>query len=207
MGLKICQAAAEVAPFAKTGGLGDVVAGLSRALGRRGHDVRVFLPFYSRVAKLDFPFVAVDFLRDIEVSLGARRFTFSVMTTKLPGSDVDVYFVHCPALYHHATIYSGDWDEYLRFALLSRAALECCQRMSFAPDVVHVHDWHTALVPVYLKTIYSWDRLFDRTASVLTLHNLGYTGTFGAGIVDELGLGAHAQFLHQEDLAVGPQKQ
>ena len=203
MALRICQAAAEVAPFAKTGGLGDVVAGLSRALGRRGHDVRVFLPFYARVAKLDFPFVAVDFLKDVEIALGARRFTFSVLTTKLPESAVDVYFVHCPALYHHDAIYSGEWDEYLRFALLSRATLECCQRMGFAPDVVHVHDWHTALVPVYLKTIYSWDRLFDRAASVLTLHNLGYTGTFGAGIVDELGLGAHAQFLHQEDLAAG----
>jgi starch synthase len=203
VGLRVCQAAAEVAPFAKTGGLGDVVAGLSRALGRRGHDVRVFLPFYSRVAKLDFPFVAVDFLKDIEIPLGSRRFTFSVLTTRLPDSAVDAYFVHCPALFHHDAIYSGDWDEYLRFALLSRATLECCQRMGFAPDVVHVHDWHTALVPVYLKTIYSWDRLFDRAASVLTLHNLGYTGTFGAGIVDELGLGAHAQFLHQEDLAAG----
>jgi len=201
--MKICQSAAEVAPFAKTGGLGDVVAGLSRALARRGHDVRVFLPFYSRVAKLPYPFVAVDFLKDIEVPLGTRRFTFSVLTTKLPDSGVDAYFVHCPALYHHDAIYSGDWDEYLRFALLSRATLECCQRMGFAPDVVHVHDWHTALVPVYLKTIYSWDRLFDRSASVLTLHNLGYTGTFGAGIVDELGLASHGQFLHQEDLAAG----
>ena len=88
--MKICQSAAEVAPFAKTGGLGDVVAGLSRALGRRGHDVRVFLPFYSRVAKLDFPFVAVDFLKDIEVPLGDRRFTFSILTTKLPDSAVRI---------------------------------------------------------------------------------------------------------------------
>ena len=101
MPLRICQIAAEVTPFAKTGGLGDVAAGLSRALGKQGHDVRVFLPFYARVVKLDFPFVAVDFQRDVEIHLGARKFTYSVFTARLPDSAVDVYFVHCPALYHH----------------------------------------------------------------------------------------------------------
>jgi len=203
MGHRICQAASECAPFAKTGGLGDVVAGLSRALQAGGHDVRVFLPFYQRVAKLDHPFVVVDYLRDLEMSLGERRFTYSVFTTKLPQSEVDVYFVHCPALYHHEGIYSGDWDEYLRFALLSRAAIESCQRMGWGPEVFHVHDWHTALVPLYLRTVYAWDRLFARTRTVLTLHNLGYQGVFGAQTLAELGLAEHAHRLHQEDLVQG----
>jgi starch synthase len=201
--LRICQAASEVTPFAKTGGLGDVAAGLSRALGKQGHDVRVFLPFYARVAKQDHRFVAVDFLRDVDIRLGSRELRYSVLTTKLPQSDVDVYFVHCPALYHHDSVYSGDWDEYLRYALLTRATLDCCQRMGWAPDVVHVHDWHTALAPVYLKTIYSWDRLFARTRSVLTLHNLAYQGVFSSQIVEELGLAGHAAMLYQEDLAQG----
>jgi starch synthase len=203
MGLRICQIAAEVTPFAKTGGLGDVVAGLSRALGQRGHETRVFLPFYQRVARLDHPFVLVDFLRDVEIHLGARRFTYSIFTCRLPASEVDVYFVHCPALYHHEGVYSGDWDEYLRYALLTRAALECCQRMGWAPDVVHVHDWHTALAPLYLRTLYAWDRLFSRTRTVLTLHNLGYQGVFGAQILGDLALAPHAHLLHQEDLAAG----
>ena len=146
MPLRICQIAAEVTPFAKTGGLGDVAAGLSRALGRQGHDVRLFLPFYARVAKLDFPFVAVDFLRDLEIHLGPRKFTYSIFTTRLPESTVDTYFVHCPALYHHDSIYSGEWDEYLRYALLTRAALECCQRMGWAPDIVHVHEDRKSVV-------------------------------------------------------------
>jgi starch synthase len=202
-GLRVCQIASEVTPFAKTGGLGDVAAGLSRALGRQGHDVRVFLPFYARVAKLDFPFVAVDYLRDVEIRLGARELRYSVLTTKLPQSEVDVYFVHCPALYHHDSIYSGDWDEYLRYALLTRAALECCQRMGWAPDVVHVHDWHTALAPVYLRTLYSWDRLFARTKTVLTLHNLAYQGVFSSQTLDELGLAPFSAMLYNEDLAAG----
>jgi len=203
MGYRVCQAASECAPFAKTGGLGDVVAGLSRALTADGHDVRVFLPFYQRVAKLDFPFVVVDYLRDLEISLGERRFTYSVFTTKLPQSETDVYFVHCPALYHHEGIYSGDWDEYLRFALLSRAAIECCQRMGWGPDVFHVHDWHTALVPLYLRSVYAWDRMFARTRTVLTLHNLGYQGVFGTQVLGDLGLAPHAKMLHQEDLGQG----
>jgi starch synthase len=203
MSRRICQIAAEVTPFAKTGGLGDVVAGLSRALGAAGHDVRVFLPFYAGVAKLSHPFVQVEFLRDQSIAFGERRFTYSILTTKLPGSAVDVYFVHSPALYHHDGVYSGEWDEYLRFALLTRAALEACQRMGWSPEIVHVHDWHTALAPLYLRTAYAWDRLFARTRTVLTLHNLGYQGVFGAHVAEELGFGADLTRLHQEDLAAG----
>ncbi len=203
MSLRVCQMAAEVTPFAKTGGLGDVVAGLSRALAKNGHQVRIFLPFYAKVAKLDFQFVGVDFLRDIEIALGQRRFTYSVVTTKLPASDVDVYFIHCPALYHHDSIYSGEWDEYLRYALLTRAAFDCCQRMGWAPDIVHAHDWHTALAPIYLRTLYAWDRLFARTKSVLTLHNLAYQGVFGSSTLEDLGLAPHAHLLYNEDLAAG----
>jgi len=203
MGRRVCQIAAEVTPFAKTGGLGDVVAGLSRALGAAGHDVRVFLPFYAGVARLSHSFVQVEFLRDQSIAFGTRRFTYSILTTKLPGSGVDVYFVHCPALYHHDGVYSGEWDEYLRFALLTRAALEACQRMGWSPEIVHVHDWHTALAPLYLRTAYAWDRLFARTRTVLTLHNLGYQGVFGAPVADELGFGAELSRLHQEDLAAG----
>jgi len=203
MGLRVCQSAAELAPFAKAGGLGDVVAGLARALGRAGHDVRVFLPFYAPIARLDRSYSLVDFLRDVELPFGARRLRFSVFTTRLPESNVDAYFVHCPALYHHDTVYAPGWDEYLRYALLSRATLECCQRMGWAPDVVHVHDWHTALVPLYLRTLYSWDRLFARTRTVLTLHNLGYAGNFAAQLLPELGLAGSGHLVHQEDLAAG----
>ncbi len=203
MGLRVCQIAAEVTPFAKTGGLGDVVAGLSRALGDKGHDVRVFLPFYAPVAELDFPFVEVDFLKDLDLALGERKFRYSVLTTRLPGCAVDVYFVHCPALFHQNRIYSGDWDEYLRFGLLTRAALECCQRMGFAPQIVHVHDWHTALAPLYLRSVYDWDRLFASTRTVLTLHNLGFQGIFGRAAIRELGFAELTRQLPQDDLAGG----
>ena len=201
--MQICQVASEVTPFAKTGGLGDVVAGLSRALGRHGHDVRIFLPLYAPIAEQKRSLHSVEFLRDVPLAMGRHELSFSVFTAPLPESPVSVYLVHCPALYHHAGIYSGDWDEYLRFAFLSRAAIESCQRMGWSPHVFHCHDWHTALVPLYLRTVYAWDRLFARTKTLLTLHNLGYHGIFPAAILDDLGLAPHAHLLYNEDLAAG----
>lgn len=198
--LKICQVAAEVTPFAKTGGLGDVVAGLSRFLGKVGHDVRIFLPFYTQIAKRSDPFVPVDFIQDVPVQLGSRSYTYSVLTAPLPDSNVSVYFIRCPDLFEPGGIYLGDEADSVRFALLDVAAFECAQRMGWSPDVLHCHDWHTALAPVYRTALFGWDRLFERTKSVLTIHNAGFQGIVGPGRIADLGLAPHAHLL---DLGAG----
>lgn len=201
--MKIAMATAELAPLAKTGGLGDVVAALAAHLDRRGHDVRVFFPFYSRIDLGGAPLHSVDFLRDVPLVLGRHRYWFTVYTTRLPGSQLWIYLVDCPILYHRPGLYTADVDEHLRFLVLSRAAIESCQRMGWSPDVFHVHDWHTALVPLLLKSVYAWDRLFAATKTTLTVHNVAYQGMLGAGALDDLGLGDKAGLLHQEDLAAG----
>jgi starch synthase len=201
--VRIAIATAELSPFAKTGGLGDVTAALSRYLTRAGHDVRPFLPLYGNLNRADCDFKLVDFLQDVPLSMGRHHFRFSVFTATPPGSPCPVYFVACAPLYDRHATYTTDWDEHLRFAFLSRASIECCQRMGWSPDVFHVHDWHTALVPLYLRTVYAWDRLFGRTRTVLTLHNLAYQGVFPAHVVDDLGLGGAAELFHNEDLAAG----
>jgi starch synthase len=204
--MRICQIAAEVTPFAKTGGLGDVVAGLSSFLARDGHDVRVFLPFYGQIAKraeTAETFAPVDFVRNVPVAIGPRHFTFSLLTGKLPGSDLWIYFVDCPELFGGDKIYHGDAVDWVRFAVLTRAAIESCERMGWGPDVVHCHDWHTALAPIFLKALYGWDRLFDRTRTVLTIHNLGFQGLVPASVVHALGLGSHVHWLDSNDLAMG----
>lgn len=203
MPLNVCQIAAEVTPFAKTGGLGDVAAGLSAFLARDGHDVRVFLPFYAQIARRSESFVPVDFIRDVPIAIGPRHFTFSLRTGQLPGSGLWVYFVDCPELFGHDGIYHGDRVDWLRFGLLTRAALESCQRMGWSPDVVHCHDWHTALAPILLKALYGWDRLFDRTRTVLTIHNMAYQGIAPSHAVGDLGLASHAHWLDPSDLAAG----
>ncbi len=198
--LRILQLAAEVTPFAKTGGLGDVAAGLSRFLSRAGHDVRIFLPYYPQLAAEEERYVPVDFIRDVPVRLGPHRFTYTARTALLPGSEVSVYFIDCPALFGRGGIYHGDRDDSLRFALLTVAAFECAQRMGWAPDVVHCHDWHTALAPVYLKVFFGWDQLFQRTRTLLTIHNLGFQGVVDVSRLNDLGL---APYAHRLDLSPG----
>ncbi|MDF1565413.1 MAG: glycogen synthase GlgA [Deltaproteobacteria bacterium] len=199
--MKILFVSSEVAPFAKSGGLGDVGAALPRALAARGHDVRVVLPCYRRVWEGGHD--ATGLLPRLEVDLGHHRLGFETLETRLPGSEVPVYLVHCPPLYDRPSIYTQDADEHLRFALLSWAALRIAQQLAFAPDVIHVNDWQTALLPLIRRVAFSWDRLFDHSRTVLTLHNLGHQGTFPAQVLPELGLAGAADAFHQDQLREG----
>lgn len=189
--MNILFVSSEVAPFAKTGGLGDVAGALPRALRERGHDVRVVMPAYPRVGQHP------RHLRPMSVQLGPRRFDFQVMEAS------HVYFVDCPELYARPNIYTQDGDEHLRFALLSWAALRIAQHLGFAPDIVHANDWQTALLPLLLQSVFAWDRLFAATRSVLTIHNIGHQGTFPADVVAELGLSVAADQFHQDQLHEG----
>jgi len=201
--MNVLFVASEVAPFAKTGGLADVAAALSRYLGRVGHDVRLVMPMYRRVRAGDWAFVPHPELQDVPLQLGERPFTFSISTAKLPQSDVDVWFVRCPQLYDRDSIYTADDDEHLRFALLQRAALKLCQELSWAPDVVHANDWHTGLMPLWIRHFLSWDDVFAQTKTVLTIHNIAYQGVFPDSVLDDLELAERKDLLYQEDLADG----
>jgi len=201
--LKICLASSELAPLAKTGGLADVASALSVYLDRQGHDVRVLIPLYSSIDTSNLEITRVQFLQNLPIQMGRHHFHYSIDTAKLPGSDLAIYLLRCPQLYHRHGIYTSDGDEHLRFILLSRAAIEMCQHMGFAPDIFHCHDWHTSLVPLYLKTRYAWDKLFHGTRSVLTIHNIGYQGVFSADTLPDLGLEHENGKLHQDDLAHG----
>jgi starch synthase len=198
--VNILYLTSEVARYAKTGGLADVSAALPQHLRRAGHDVRVFLPYYSRVDDKGATLEVV--LRDIEIRLGGHRYEVAIVRAERPG-DAPVHLVHCPALYHRASIYTGDPDEHLRFLVLTRAAFEACGRMQFAPDVVHANDWQTALAPLTRKVRYSWDRIFDRTRTLLAIHNLNYQGTFRAEILADTGLSDAAHLFHQDQLREG----
>jgi starch synthase len=198
--LKICLLSAEVTPFAKTGGLADVAASLARHLARKKHDVRLVMPLYKRVREGGYALAPVAGLQDVPVRMGERTFYVSVSTAKLAKSPVRAMFVRCPELFERDGIYTEDRDEPVRFALLSQAALVIAQWTQWAPDVVHCNDWHTALVPLYLRTVFAWDRLFARTKTVLTIHNIGYQGVFSSEHVGALGLANETRFLYQEDL-------
>ena len=201
--LNICLATSEITPLAKTGGLADVCGALSAFLHGNGHDVRVLMPRYSSIDTSELEIVPVDYLQNMPMRLGHREGRYSVDTTHLPGTDLPIYLLRCPELYERGSIYTSDADEHLRFVLLSRVAIEMCQHMGFAPDIFHCHDWHTALIPLYLKSRYAWDSLFKATRSVLTIHNIGYQGVVNASVLPDLGLEGAEHELHQDDMALG----
>ncbi|MBC7975303.1 MAG: glycogen synthase [Myxococcales bacterium] len=198
--MNILYLTSEVARYAKTGGLADVSAALPQYLRRAGHDVRMFMPYYSRVDDKGATLEVV--LRDIEIRLGRHRYEVTIVRAERPG-DAPVHLVHCPALYQRPSIYSSDADEHLRFLVLTRAALETCGRMQFSPDVIHANDWQAALAPLTLRVRYAWDRLFARTRTLLAIHNLNYQGTFRSDTLADTGLADAAHLFHQDQLREG----
>ncbi len=201
--LKICLASSELAPLAKTGGLADVSAALGAELHRSGHELKVVLPRYSSIDETGLDVRLVDELGGLSIRAGGQVIDYSIVRANLPGSGLPLYLVDCPRFFQRGALYTNDGDEFLRFVLLSRAALELCQRLKFAPDIFHCNDWQTSLIPLYLKTTYAWDQLFANTRSVLTIHNIGYQGMFPGPVLPELGLDGAEHHLHQDDLKDG----
>lgn len=203
MPLRVCFLASEVAPLAKTGGLADVAGALAKYLHAAGHDVRVFMPLYRQVERRNLELWPVEFLRGIPLQLGAHALSFDVLTARLPGSQAMIYLIDAPALFDRDAIYSVAADEHLRFILLTHAALLCCQRMGFAPDILHCNDWHTGFAPLLLRTVYAWDQIFRGTRSLMSIHNIAYQGVFAATLRDDIGLGDAAHLLDGSELAAG----
>ena len=201
--LKLCVLSSEILPYAKTGGLADVAGALVQNLRRLGHDVLAFMPLYSAVRTAHPELQPVLGVQQIPLAIGDREYRFSLQTASFPGTDIAMYFVDCPELYDRASFYTFDPDEHRRFLLFTRASLESCRRLGLAPDVFHCNDWHTALLPMYLKTLYSSDPLLAAARSVLTIHNIGYQGVMPSAALDDLGLGAAAARLDGGDLAHG----
>ncbi len=207
--MKVLFVSSEVAPFAKSGGLGDVSSALPRQLHAIGHDVRVVLPLYPRCRAAGRVFEEVA--SNIVVQLGPARLRCSLYSSTMPGTEgtgadgkgLKVYFVHCPAMFDRPSLYGVAHDEHLRFSVLTWAALKLCQHLGFSPDIAHINDWQTSLLPVLMKTRFGWDRLFENTKTVLTLHNIGHQGTFDARVLPETGLGDSPHLFHQDELRHG----
>jgi starch synthase len=201
--LTVCLLTSEMMPFAKTGGLADVAGALALELAQRGADVRAFMPLYGSVLQGPWKFAPVPEVQDVAIELGATKYAFSLLTSNLPGSKTRAWFIDCPKFFRRASLYTNDPDEYRRFVFFTRAVIESCQRMHFAPAIFHCNDWHAALVPLLLRTAYSWDKLFAGSRSVLTIHNIGYQGLMPASAALELGLSPGEPLLDAADLANG----
>jgi len=174
--MHIAFAASECVPFSKTGGLADVIGALPPALVNLGHRVTVYVPRY-RHTELNHPHTVIP---SITVPFD-DRYRFCSVLDGGQRSGVQFYFIDYPPFFDRDGLYGtplGDYhDNAERFALFSRAVLEAAKILG-APDVLHCHDWQTALVPILLKTLYDGDPAFATTPCVFTIHNLGYQGLF-----------------------------
>jgi len=175
--------ASEAAPYAKTGGLSDVVSSLPRALTALGHQVAVLLPRYRETER----FAMRRIWDNLPLQLGPNRFNASVMQSE---TDETFLFLDIPELFNRSGLYGdaeGDFsDNAVRFAALARGALELARRV-FLPDIFHCHDWQAGLVPVYQRQ-FAGDPTFLRIPTVSTIHNLGYQGLFPVAALAQIGV-------------------
>ena len=204
--MKILMVTSEAVPFAKAGGLGDAVSALSRALERAGHDVRIVMPRYYGVDKAALEPMSGP----LGVPVGAGEEWAAVYRGVLPASSVPVYFLEHDRFFGRDGIY-GDRaepdfsDNPERFGFLSRAAFQLCRRLDWIPDILHAHDWPSSLVPVYLRHVERHSE-FAKSASVLSIHNLGYQGLYSKrsfpyfGLPWELFHGAGFEFYDRINL-------
>jgi starch synthase len=182
--LRILFAASEGLPFSKTGGLADVIEALPKALVAQGHELAVVLPRYRGIK------TSIVVMPSVTIPLGGRlRFPSIADGTMLNG--VRYFFVDDPGYFDRDGIYGGSAGEFRdnaeRYSEFCRATIEIAKHV-WPADVIHCHDWQTALVPVLLRSLYSTDPLVKDIPVIFTIHNLGYQGQFPAAVLDRAGI-------------------
>ena len=179
--MNILFAASEAAPFAKTGGLADVAGALPKHLHDDLHqNVAVIMPFYRKVRQSGMPIEPTGVEFSVPVGQITRKAT--ILRSHFPNSDTPVYFVQQDSYFDREQLYGEKGVDYKdnceRFVFFSRAIIEAAKQLMPNVDVIHCNDWQTALVPVYMKTVYANDPVIGRAAVVISIHNLAYQGLF-----------------------------
>ncbi|MGD2245851.1 MAG: glycogen synthase GlgA [Candidatus Aminicenantes bacterium] len=187
--LKILFVSSEVAPFAKTGGLADVSSSLPEALVSLGHQVKVVMPLYRSVEEGDLPLDPLKNTLEVPFQKGSLKAKVFLRKKK---RGLWVYFIKRDEFFDRRGLYgtpAGDYfDNPDRFIFFSRAALNLSQLINFQPDIIHCHDWQTALIPVYLRSLYKDDPFYAKSGTVFTIHNLAYQGIFPPRYMEISGL-------------------
>ena len=194
--LKVLLVAAEAVPFAKTGGLADVVGALPKELVKLGCEVRVIIPNYSLIEK-NYQLDTVAGLDDLRIPVGGEIQKGAVK--KAPTiHGIDFYFLESEEYYHRSTTPQGIYvdaetgedypDSPDRFIFFARGVLEFLKASGWKADLIHANDWHSGLIPLYLKTLYREDSFFNETALLYTIHNISYQGIFDRSILSKIGL-------------------
>ncbi|RJQ34446.1 glycogen synthase [Candidatus Parcubacteria bacterium] len=192
--IKVIMAAAEMEPLAKVGGLGDVVGSLPKALLKLGAEVKVFLPFYGSIDARKFRIKSLK--KNIKLEIDGRQDNFDLYQTKLPGgvtvflvkhqnfATKDIYVGSRKYFKKGKSASSRKDDDVERFVFFSKAVVEAIKNLKLKADVIHCHDWHTALIPTFIDEYSLKDRNFKNISSLYTIHNLASQGITSLDITD-----------------------
>jgi len=196
--MKVLFVAPEVVPFAKTGGLADVAGALPKAMAEIGHEVRLVMPRYRAVDPKTFHLK--DIRTRVRVSLGPKTVDGSVLATVIPGTTIPTYCIDQPLLFDREGLYQDhgvDFPDNLeRFSFFAQATLEAIERLAWQPDVIHCHDWQTALVCAHVAMKRAADPRWQPAVTLLTIHNLAYQGLFPAEAFPLTGLPKQTFGIH-----------
>lgn len=184
--MKILFASAEVTPFSKVGGLADVMGSLPKYI-EKDAEIAIFTPLYGCIDKEKHKLKELENSR-LTIDFGWNQSVFHLYMAKLPGTKINVFFIDNPKYFAcFDCVYPFNIDEryaHERFIAFSRAVLEYAQLLNFKPDIVHANDWHTGMLPVYLKTTYRDNEFFKETKTVFSIHNLAHQGMFYDDVLD-----------------------
>lgn len=177
--MRIMFASAEVAPFSKVGGLADVVGSLPKVLEKMGHEIAIFTPLHGFIDEKKFGIKEIENSK-LTINYSYGEYYFRLKTAKLPGTNINVFFLDNSKYFApFKEVYPGCIDtryEHERFIAFSHAVIEYAKLLNFKPDIIHSNDWHTAMIPVYMKVNYKDDPFFSKTKNVFSIHNLAYQG-------------------------------
>ena len=178
--MNVLVVSSEAVPFVKTGGLADVAGALPLYLREVGVSTALMLPLYQKVTESGLKLTRER--ATIRVPLGEKVVEGAIWSGRIPESDVPVYFLQQDAFFNRPELYGEKGKDYAdnsqRFIFFSRGCLEAIKALRLKPDVLHVNDWQTGLIPVYIKTLYKDDPDVAGIATLMTVHNLAYQGTF-----------------------------
>ncbi len=203
---KILFVTSEVVPFVKTGGLADVSSSLTQKLQELGHQVRILVPKYGAIDERKFKIHEVVRLKDLVTEIGGKQITYSLRSSFLVGSKVRVqlyfldneeYFGSRRSLYADPITGKDYKDNDERFILLAKSVFDLITKLGWIPDIIHCNDWQGGLVPIYLKSLFTTEPIFNNIRSVFTIHNLGFKGEFPAASLQKTKL---TEFFNEKDL-------
>ncbi len=180
--MKILFASAEVKPFSKVGGLADVVGSLPKYLAKNKKvEIAVFTPLHGCIDKEKWGLKHVENSK-LHMQFGWSANNFELYMAKMPDTNINVFFIDNPKYFGcFDTVYPFNIDErynHERFIAFSKTVLEYARLLNFRPDIINANDWHTGMIPVFLKTCYKNDPFFAKTKTIFSIHNLAHQGMF-----------------------------